>query len=45
MYEIEVHDEVKVLLEKKIKGKQMEIEDLQECLKVPRQHFKNIERL
>lgn len=45
LFEIETHENVREKLEGLIKLKQSQIEELRETLKVPRSHFKNIERL
>ena len=44
-FEIETHENIREKLERVVKLKQSQIEDLRETLKVPRSHFKNIERL
>ena len=45
MFEIETHEMVRQKLEEIIKSKDNTISDLRECLSIPRQHFKFIERL
>ncbi len=44
-FEIETHENIRECLERVVKNKQIQIEELRETLKVPRQHFKNIEKL
>ena len=44
-FEIETHENIREKLERVVTLKQSQIEDLRETLKVPRSHFKNIERL
>lgn len=44
-YEVQAHEQAKDSLEKVFKQKQREVDGLKEVLAIPRQHFKNIERL
>lgn len=45
IFELESHDNIREGLEKVIKGKEDQIEDLKEALSLPRQHYKYIENL
>lgn len=45
LYEIDVHENNRELLEKIVKQKQREVSGLEETLSIPRSHFKNIDKL
>jgi hypothetical protein len=44
-YEIEIHENARDGLERLIKEKNLQVTGLQETLSIPRNHFKNIEKL
>ena len=44
-YEVQAHEQARDSLEKVVKQKQREVDGLKEVLAIPRQHFKNIEKL
>lgn len=44
-YEIEIHENARDGLERLIKEKNLQVDGLQETLSIPRNHFKNIEKL